>query len=101
MAAGDQPTNSWFDGSSDNVISVHDNYLALAPEITADKSAAASGSEMRGGDNNFAVQADAILAQTPVPDHVEVALRRRIEAPGHQRRYHGCSLTRRKSTVDP
>jgi hypothetical protein len=74
LLGGDQPQHSWFDGWSSNVVSVHDRYLGLDGSIGADKSAAADGSEMRGSSNSFSVQADKILAQTPVADHVEVEL---------------------------
>src|SRR6185436_17444676 len=74
VAAGDQPTNSWFDGSGSAVFSVHDNYLQLSGTIGANKSAAADGAEMRGSSNSFSTQADAILAQVPIADHVEVEL---------------------------
>jgi len=74
LLGGDQPEHSWFDGSSSNVNSVHDKYKVLDASIVANKSAAASGSEMRGGNNNFAVQAQNIVNQTTVADHVEVLL---------------------------
>ena len=51
-----------------------DRYRALDLSITADKSAAVDGAEMRGGSDNFAGQADQILAQNPIPDHVVVVL---------------------------
>jgi len=74
LLGGDQPEHSWFDGWSSNVNSVHDRYKALDANIQANKSAAKSGSELRGGDNNFATQANKIVAQSTVPDHVEVLL---------------------------
>lgn len=74
LLGGDQPEHSWFDGSSSNVFSVHDRYLTIDGSISASKSAAADGSEMRGASNNFIEQANAILTQSPLPDHVEVAL---------------------------
>jgi len=74
LLGGDQPEHSWFDGTSSNVFSVHDRYLVIDGSIGADKSAAADGSEMRGASNNFIEQANAILTQSPLPDHVEVAL---------------------------
>ncbi len=74
LLGGDQPEHSWFDGWSSNVNSVHDRYKALDASIQANKSAAKSGSELRGGDNNFATQANKIVAQSTVPDHVEVLL---------------------------
>lgn len=74
LLGGDQPEHSWFDGWDRDVNSVHDRYKVLDANIAANKNAAASGSEMRGGNNNFATQAANIAAQVPVPDHVEVLL---------------------------
>jgi hypothetical protein len=74
LLGGDQPEHSWFEGNSNNVDSVHDKYKVIDASITANKSAAASGSEMRGGSNNFVTQAQAIVAQATVADHVEVLL---------------------------
>jgi len=74
LLGGDQPEHSWFDGNSSNVDSVHDKYKQLNGSINANKNAAASGSEMRGGSNNFATQAANMVAQSTQPDHVEVAL---------------------------
>lgn len=74
LLGGDQPEHSWFDGWSSNVNSIHDRYKALDPNIQANKSAAESGSELRGGSNNFVTQANNIVAQTTTPDHVEVLL---------------------------
>lgn len=74
LLGGDQPEHSWFDGWDSSVESVHDKYKQLNGSISANKSAAASGSEMRGGSNNFATQAANIVAQSTVPDHVEIVL---------------------------
>lgn len=74
LLGGDQPEHSWFDGWDNSVESVHDKYKAIAPGIAANKDAAESGSEMRGGDNNFSTQVDQILSQSTLPDHVEVVL---------------------------
>jgi hypothetical protein len=76
LLGGDQPEHSWFDGSSSNVNSILDRYNNISRKISVDgnKNAAASGSEMRGGTNNFSIQAGNIVAQNPVPDHVEVLL---------------------------
>lgn len=74
LLGGDQPEHSWFDGWDSDVNSVHDKYKQIDSSISANKSAAASGSEMRGGSNNFATQAANIVAQTNTPDHVEVVL---------------------------
>lgn len=74
LLGGDQPRRSWFDGNRREVDSVHDKYKRLDPAILANKDAAESGSEMRGGSNNFVAQASSIVAQTNTPDHVEVLL---------------------------
>lgn len=74
LLGGDQPEHSWFDGGSSKVNSVHDKYKQIDSSIAANKSAAASGSEMRGGNNNFATQAANIVAQSTTPDHVELVL---------------------------
>jgi lysophospholipase L1-like esterase len=78
LLGGDQPEHSWFDGWSNNVNSVHDRYKALDSSIGASKAAAESGSEMRGTSGgtkpNFSAQASDIVAQSPLPDHVEVLL---------------------------
>lgn len=71
---GDQPEHSWFDGSSNNVNSVYDRYLALDSTTLANHDAAISGSEMRGGNNNLVVQAGKIIAQPEKPNHVEIVL---------------------------
>jgi hypothetical protein len=73
LLEGDKPQYSWFDGTSGAVLSVHDRYLALAAGIQAERESV-SGAEMRGGGDSFAAQAGRILAQVPVPDHVEVLL---------------------------
>jgi lysophospholipase L1-like esterase len=73
VAGGDKPQYSWFDGTSASVDSVHDHYLALDGSIAAQR-VSVSGAEMRGSSNNFNVQAANILAQVPLPDHVEVLL---------------------------
>jgi lysophospholipase L1-like esterase len=71
---GDQPENSFFDGSSSNVVSLFDNYLALG-EATAAQTAAASGSEMTDpAKNNFATQANEIIAAVSTPSRVYVEL---------------------------
>lgn len=74
LLGGDQPEHSWFDGYSSRVNSVHDKYKAIDPNVAANKNAARSGAEMRGGGDSFSVQADRILSQTLVADHVEVVL---------------------------
>jgi Bacterial pre-peptidase C-terminal domain len=70
----DQPWHSWFDGWNSSVNSVHDRYKAIDPNITANKDAAQTGAEMVGTNDTerpFAEQAAMIVAQSPVPDHVE------------------------------
>jgi len=70
----DQPWHSWFNGDSANVNSVHDRYKTLDPSITANNNAAQTGAEMVGLNDTerpFAEQAALIVAQSPVPDHVE------------------------------
>ncbi|KUJ84035.1 peptidase [Microbulbifer flavimaris] len=74
LLGGDQPEHSWFDGWDSSVNSVHDKYKALDPNVAANKNAARSGAEMRGGSDSFSVQADRILTETVVADHVEVVL---------------------------
>lgn len=78
LLGGDQPEHSWFDGSSDLVFSVHDRYKSLDSSITAHNGATTGAEMFNGGDNgsepNFAEQAAAIVARSPVPDHVEVVL---------------------------
>jgi len=75
LLGGDQPKRSWFDGWNNSVDSVHDKYKRLKSSIKANKWAAESGSEMRGGGNNFPSQAQQIVNQWwNKPDHVEVLL---------------------------
>ncbi|MEW5249822.1 SGNH/GDSL hydrolase family protein [Microbulbifer sp. 2201CG32-9] len=74
LLGGDQPERSWFDGSNASVNSVHDKYKALDPNIVANKNPARSGAEMRSGGDSFSIQADRVLAETPIADHVEVLL---------------------------
>ncbi|WP_444925590.1 SGNH/GDSL hydrolase family protein [Microbulbifer sp. TRSA002] len=74
LLGGDQPEHSWFDGDDNSVESVHDKYKVNYPNMAANKSAAESGAEMRSGGDNFSTQADRILSQSNLPDHVEVVL---------------------------
>lgn len=74
LLGGDQPTRSWFDGSSGAVASVHDAYLELDPTISATKGASEVGAEMVTGPDHFSDQADRILGQNPRPDLVMVEL---------------------------
>jgi|GEM_PF-1410211 len=76
-AGADQEHHSWFDGTSPNVNSVHDRYKALDGSIGANKDAATTGAEMvglreDGPEPSFGAQAQAIVAQSPLPDHVEL-----------------------------
>jgi lysophospholipase L1-like esterase len=74
-AGGDQPTNSFLDGSSSSVTSIVDRYIALDPQVTGGKAASASGSEMTdSAKNNFAEQASAIVAAATQPTRVFVEL---------------------------
>ncbi len=71
----DQPWHSWFDGWDSAVNSVHDRYKAIDASITANKDASQTGAEMVGKNDTerpFAEQAAMIVAQSPVPDHVEM-----------------------------
>jgi lysophospholipase L1-like esterase len=71
---GDQPQNSFFDGSSDQVTSLLDDYLTIS-EASASQAAAASGSEMTDpAHNNFAAQANAIIAAVSSPTRVVIEL---------------------------
>jgi len=75
LLGADQPEHSWFDGWSSNVNSVHDRYVALDSSIDANKDAAQTGAEMVGindTERKFSEQAALIVAQSPVPDHVEM-----------------------------
>jgi hypothetical protein len=74
LLGGEQPSRSWFEGSSGSVASVHDAYLTLDPTITATNGAAVVGAEMVVGPDHFSEQADAILLQVPLPDLVMVEL---------------------------
>ena len=61
----EQPENSWFDGWSGDVWSVHDRYKGLDAGIVADSSAALTGAEMREAPDNFVEQAQSIVALQP------------------------------------
>lgn len=72
---GDQPQNSFFDGSSTSVTSLVDRYITIDPNATGSKSASQSGSEMTDPTrNNFATQATAIVAAATAPVRVIVEL---------------------------
>jgi len=74
-SGGDQPENSFFDGTSSAVRSLADRFIELGASTTYSKAAAASGSEMVGGSNNFQAQALAIVGaagRKPVQVKVEL-----------------------------
>ena len=72
---GDQAQNSFLDGSSTSVLSIVDRYLTIDPAATGGKSASQSGSEMTDpAKNNFATQANAIVAAATTPVQVVVEL---------------------------
>ncbi len=73
-AGGDQEHHSWFDGSASSVNSVFDRFHAIDNTSLSNQSAAQSGSEMRGGNNNFVVQANHIVNQADQPNNVTVVL---------------------------
>jgi lysophospholipase L1-like esterase len=74
-SGGDQPENSFFDGTSAAVVSLADRFVAAGASTTYSKAAARSGSEMVGGSNNFQAQALAIVGaagRKPVQVKVEL-----------------------------
>jgi lysophospholipase L1-like esterase len=72
---GDQPENSFLDGSSASVTSIVDRYIQLDAQVTGGKAASASGSEMTDATkNNFATQASAIVGAATQPVRVFVEL---------------------------
>jgi hypothetical protein len=74
-SGGDQPENSFFDGTSSAVVSLADRFIGAGASTTYSKAAAASGSEMVGGSNNFQAQALAIVGaagRKPVQVKVEL-----------------------------
>ncbi|WP_162846052.1 SGNH/GDSL hydrolase family protein [Seongchinamella sediminis] len=74
-SGGDQNQNSFLDGSSSNVVSLLDRYLAQQANFSGSKAASVSGAEMTAADkNNFASQASAIVAATSQPTVVVVEL---------------------------
>jgi GDSL-like Lipase/Acylhydrolase len=74
-SGGDQPENSFLDGSSAPVTSIVDRYIQLDSQVTGGKAASASGSEMTDlAKNNFATQASAILNSATQPVRVFVEL---------------------------
>jgi lysophospholipase L1-like esterase len=74
-SGGDQPENSFLDGSSAAVTSIVDRYIQLDAQFTGGKAASASGSEMTdAAKNNFATQASAIVSAATQPTRVFVEL---------------------------
>jgi lysophospholipase L1-like esterase len=62
FGGGDQPENSYFDGTSSAVVSLADKFIAAGASTTYSKAGSKSGSELVGGTNNFATQAAAIVS---------------------------------------
>ena len=73
-SGGDQPENSFFDGTSSAVLSLADRFTQAGASTTYSKAAAASGSEMVGGNNNFRTQAQAIVSSVRKASQVKVEL---------------------------
>lgn len=74
-SGGDQPENSFMDGSSASVVSLVDRYIEIDPLFSGDKNASASGSEMTDpAKNNFAAQASAIVSSATQPTRVFIEL---------------------------
>ncbi|MFZ9127128.1 MAG: choice-of-anchor D domain-containing protein [Steroidobacteraceae bacterium] len=71
---GDQNEHSFLDGWDADVNSIVDRYKRLDAAASGGKAASASGSEMRGGGNNFATQAANIVASASAPATVFVEL---------------------------
>jgi len=84
LGAGDKPQYSWFNGTNAAVNSVHKQYLAINGAVVSTRKSV-SGAEMRGTGDSFAAQAGRILAQTPIPDHVEVLYELANGAPVHMK----------------
>ena len=73
-SGGEQPENSFFDGTSTAVVSLADRFIAAGASTTYSKAASQSGSEMVGGSNNFQTQATAIVNSVRKPVQVKVEL---------------------------
>jgi len=73
-SGGEQPENSFFDGTSSAVYSLADRFLVAGASTTYSKAASQSGSEMVGGSNNFKVQAQAVVGASRKPMQVKVEL---------------------------
>ena len=73
-SGGEQPENSYFDGTSSAVYSLADRFIAAGATTTYSKAASQSGSEMVGGTNNFLTQAKAVVSASRKPVQVKVEL---------------------------
>jgi hypothetical protein len=77
-SGGDQPENSFFDGTSTAVKSLADYFIAAGAKATYSKAASQSGTELVGGTNNFAAQAITIVnaagGRSAAPVQVKVEL---------------------------
>jgi hypothetical protein len=73
-SGGEQPENSFFDGTSNSVVSLADRFIAAGASTTYSKAASQSGSEMVGGTNNFKTQAQAVVNAVRKPVQVKVEL---------------------------
>lgn len=73
-SGGEQPANSFFDGTSSAVISLADRFIAAGASTSYSKAASQSGSEMVGGTNNFKTQAQAVVSAVRKPVQVKVEL---------------------------
>jgi len=73
-SGGEQPANSFFDGTSSAVYSLADRFIAAGAATSYSKAASQSGSEMVGGTNNFLTQAQAVVSASRKPLQVKVEL---------------------------
>jgi len=73
-SGGEQPENSFFDGTSSAVYSLADRFIAAGASTTYSKAASQSGSEMVGGTNNFLTQAKTVVSSVRKPVQVKVEL---------------------------
>jgi lysophospholipase L1-like esterase len=73
-SGGEQPENSYFDGTSSAVYSLADRFVAAKASTSYSKAASQSGSEMVGGTNNFLTQAKAVVSASRKPVQVKVEL---------------------------
>jgi hypothetical protein len=73
-SGGEQPENSFFDGSSTAVLSLADRFIKAGASTSYSKAASQSGSEMVGGTNNFETQAKSVVSRVTQPTQVKVEL---------------------------